>query len=69
MFMYIANLWFRHENIDDGSITSDIGGQFAEWEIPGTINLSRPNDKEQWARLKSWIDQADKKYNDKNKKT
>lgn len=62
MFIFIASLWLRHDNIDDGSITSDIGGQFAEWEIPGTLDLEHPEYQKLWERMKSWIVIADEQY-------
>jgi hypothetical protein len=69
IFLYIANLWFRHSNIDDNSITSDIGGQFADWEIPGTLDLTHPADKKEWERLKHWIGEADEKYRSTEEKS
>jgi hypothetical protein len=62
MFVYIADIWLRHDSIDDGSITSDIGGQFAEWEIPGTLNLKYPVNQQNWQKLKSLVAKADKAY-------
>jgi hypothetical protein len=62
MFYYITNLWFRYDNIDDGSITSDIGTTFGAWEIPGSLDLSNRHDIERWEELKTWVSEADKKY-------
>jgi hypothetical protein len=62
MFYYITNLWFRYDNIDDGSITSDIGTTFGAWEVPGSLDLSNRHDIERWEELKAWVSEADKKY-------
>jgi hypothetical protein len=62
MFLYIANIWLKHDNVSDGSITDDIGGEFAEWEIPGQLQLQHDTDQKLWARLKSWLDIANEKY-------
>ena len=67
MSFYIANLWTRHENIASDELLNDIGGQFAEWEIPGTFDLNREVYVEKWERLKLWILLAANQLNEPHK--
>lgn len=62
MALYIGNLWLRHENIGDVSLLSEIGGQFAEWEIPGSFKIDDAIGERQWLSLLEMIDEADKNY-------
>lgn len=61
MAIYIANLWLNHKNIGSVSLLSEIGGQFGEWEIPGSFvidDVRRPY----WELILELVDEADKKY-------
>lgn len=62
MALYVANVWLGHPNILDVSLLSDIGGQFAEWEIPGTFRIEDEVHKPPWERLKKMVNEADGRY-------
>lgn len=62
MALYIAAVWLRNRNIDEVDILNAIGGQFGEWEIPGTFVIDTEPEKSQWQRLMKWVDEADEKY-------
>jgi len=62
MAYYIASFWLGNDNVDDGSITNDIGGQFADWEIPGAFIIDDNSHRPYWEALKSWINIAEEKY-------
>lgn len=61
MFFYITNLWFRYDHIDEG-ITGAIGDTFANWEIPGALDLGKDRDAQEWKRLKQKVAEADAHY-------
>lgn len=63
----LTGLWLRHENISDGSITNDIGGQFSDWEIPGTFIIDDDLHRPYWLDLKKWITEANEKYKEEPK--
>jgi hypothetical protein len=62
MALYIANLWVKHKNIGDVSLLSDIGGQFGEWEIPGSFIIDHEPFKQHWDLIVRLVDKADKLY-------
>lgn len=62
MARYIASLWLRHKNIGDIDLLSEIGGQFAEWEIPRTFKIDDELHRPYWEDLQKWVAEADQKY-------
>src|SRR5438876_10220681 len=60
MALYIANIWLGHKNISDSWLLDEIGGQFGEWEIPGTFVIDDELHKPYWEMLRQWIADADK---------
>jgi hypothetical protein len=62
MALYIANLWLCHNNIGDATPLDDIGGQFADWDIPGSLSVEDDLGKRYWERLKHWVDIANDKF-------
>jgi len=62
MALYIANLWLNHENISSRDLLDEIGGQFAEWDIDGALEIENELILEFWERLKRWLVAADEKF-------
>lgn len=62
MALYIGSLWFRHENISESSLLSEIGGQFAEWDIPGNFDIENKLERADWELTKRLIREAQEKY-------